>query len=302
MRYKFLLILIIVLSLATIHVASAQVSGRNRHPYTLSLIRMDVNDEENGTAIENYVAVYSQQTDSVIVYKWNKIDGEKPSKSTFWAKKDASVNSVRFLSSDGADIKVTFLPGNRIGIDHDVYFLNKPYYDFMKQKLLLEKSILDLSFFLKDGYGDYDSYLELLTRKNWRNQKENPDYKIITVDVKNKNNQTDDQFHHWRAVYTYNTAGILTAVSGQFYEKKLSLNNSFELVYQTRKNLDRSSVEITTYQNRKTLRDSAVVNWTQLSTAKDFHYSTKQSKLKILSIEQKPDNFEEITRLLDLKK
>jgi len=158
-----------------------------------------------------------------------------------------------------------------------------------------------LAFFLKDGYGDYDPYLEILTRKNWRNQKENPHHKIITVDVKNKNNQTDDQFHHWRAVYTYNTLGILKAVSGQYYDKKLSLNNSFELAYQTRKNLDRSSIEIQTYQNRKTLRDSAVFSWTQLSTAKDFHYSMKQTKLRLISVEQKPDNFKDIARLLGIK-
>ena len=299
MRYRLLLILTIVLSFATSKIANAQVAKNKR--YMLSLIRIDRNDEEDGKAIENYVAVFSHQNDSVIVYKWNEAQGDKPSKSTFWAKKNPSGNSVRFLSSDGASILVSFLTGHRIGVDTDIYLLNTAYYNFMKQKLLLETSVLDLAFFLKDGYGDYDPYLEILTRKNWRNQKENPHHKIITVDVKNKNNQTDDQFHHWRAVYTYNTLGILKAVSGQYYDKKLSLNNSFELAYQTRKNLDRSSIEIQTYQNRKTLRDSAVFSWTQLSTAKDFHYSMKQTKLRLISVEQKPDNFKDIARLLGIK-
>jgi len=300
MHYRFLLILIISISFITVQVTYAQVPKNQR--YTVSLIQMAVKDDEDASTIENYAAIFSQDTDTVIIYKWNKIDGEKPSRYTFWAEGNSIRNTIRFLSSDGADIKVTFLPASRIAIDHDVYFLNKPYYDFMKQKLLLEKSVLDLAFFLKDGYGDYDSNLEPLTRKNWRNQKENPAHKIISVDVKNKNHQTDDQFHRWTATYTYNAIGILKGITGQYYTKKLFLNTGSELIYHTDQNLDRTAIETRTYQNRKTLRDSVVVSWTQLSTAKDFHYSTKQSKLKILSVEQKPGNFLEITRLLDFKK
>jgi len=301
MRYSLFLILTVFLILSKTKIACAQVA-KNKLSYTLSLIRMDLNDEENGKTIENYVAAFSPQTDSVIIYKWNKTDGENPSKYTFWAKKDRSGNAIRFLSSDGADILVSFLTGHRLGVNADIYFLNAAYYDYLKQKLLLQKSVLDLAFFLKDGYGDYAPYLEILTGKNWRNQKENPDHKILSVEVKNKNYQTEDQYHQWRAVYTYNRSGILKAISGQYYDKKLFLINNNELVYKIRQNLDRSSIETETYQNRKTLRDSAVVNWTQLSTAKDFHYSITQLTLRLLSVEQKPANFEKICKLLNVNK
>ena len=63
---------------------------------------------------------------------------------------------------------MTFVENNTILVENDTYTLNNEYYKFLKQKIVVEKSILDLAFFLKDGYGDYYQALEPLN-KNWRN-------------------------------------------------------------------------------------------------------------------------------------
>lgn len=288
---------IILLVLFSISKVAAQSRESGVH-YTISYINQVIIDQQNGNDTENYAAVFSKGQDTVTVYKWSTRDSGKPMKINFWGDKSHSANTVSFLSSDGADIKVAFLKENKIRIDSDLYRVNKAYYDFLKQKLLIERSVLDLAFFIKEDYGDYAVSLEPLLHKNWRNQKENLKHRIIEVKVKNKNEQTDDQFHIWNAVYTYRSNGILQSIKGEYYHKKLISDTGGEIKYLVEKNLDRSYVKILARQNKKTLLDTFSVSWTQLSTAKEFHYARYQSKLKQIIADERPGNFSEIAKLL----
>lgn len=268
--------------------------------YTLSWIDQVVIDKQNGNDTENYVAIFSNVEDTVTIYKWSAKDSEKPLKVDFWGEREHAADVVTFLSSEGANIKVAFLKENQIRIDSDLYKVNKLYYDFLKRKLLIEKSAVDLAFFLKEGYGDYAVSLEPLLQKNWRNQRENSGYRIFGVQVKNKNEQTDDQYHRWNAVYTYTATGVLQSIKGEYYSKKLVSNTGTEVKYIIEKNLDRSSVKISATQNKKTLLDAISVDWTQFSTSKEFHYSKYQSKIKQITVDHKPGSFNEITKLFKI--
>lgn len=300
MRNRILLPLIIFFVFSIVKVSAQSQKGGTK--YTLSWIDRVVRDKANGNDTENYVGVFSYGQDTVTVYKWNNEGDGEPLKINFWGEKEHTADAVNFLSSEGAAIKVTFLKAQKILVDSDLYEVNKPYYNFLKQKLLVERSALDFAFFIKEGYGDYAVSLEPLLQKNWRNQRENPVHRIIGVKVKNKNEQTEDQFHLWNAVYTYTANGVLQSIKGEFYDKKLISNTAGEIKYLVEENLDRSYVKIKANQNKKTLFESFSVNWIQYSTAKEFQYSMYQSKLKQLSVDKKPENFDEAAKLLKIKK
>ena len=298
MRHRYLLPLIVFMLLLGSKV-NAQ-SQKNAGRYTLSWIDQVLIDKENGNDTAHYIALFSTVEDTVTVYKWNIKDGEKPLKIDFWGQRDHTANAVTFLSSEGANVKVSFLKENQIRVETDLYRVNRLYYNFLKQKLLVERSALDLAFFLKEGYGDYAVSLEPLLQKNWRNQQENPQHRIINVQVKNKNEQAEGQFHQWNAVYSYTTSGMLQNIKGEYYNKTLVGNTGADVKYQIEKNLDRSAVRISATQNKKTLMAAVSVNWTQLSTSKEFHYSKYQSRLKQISIDHKPLNFNEIAKLFKI--
>ena len=155
------------------------------------------------------------KNDSIIIYKINRDSNEK---FVFWFKKNKT-QSISLFSS-GEEIQITFGNDNNIIVDNDIYNVNKKYYDYLKLKILSEGSALDLAFFLKDGYGDYAQLLEPLN-KNWRNQRENNDFKILKAVIKNRDNQTDEQFFNYTINYKYNKTGKLLAISGQNrYNKK----------------------------------------------------------------------------------
>lgn len=135
------------------------------------------------------------KNDSIIIYKINRDSNEK---FVFWFKKNKT-QSISLFSS-GEEIQITFGNDNNIIVDNDIYNVNKKYYDYLKLKILSEGSALDLAFFLKDGYGDYAQLLEPLN-KNWRNQRENNDFKILKAVIKNRDNQTDEQFFNYTINY-----------------------------------------------------------------------------------------------------
>lgn len=298
MRNRYLLTFGVFM-LVLVSKVDAQTQKNAAH-YTLSWIDQVLTDKQNGNDTENYIAIFSTVEDTVTVYKWRIKDGEKPLKIDFWGQRDHTADAVTFLSSEGANVKVSFLKENQIRVDSDLYRVNKLYYNFLKQKLLVERSALDLAFFVKEGYGDYAVSLEPLLQKNWRNQRENQGHRIIGVQVKNKNEQADGQFHRWNAVYTYTTSGMLQNIKGEYYNKKLVGNTGTDVKYQIEKNLDRSAVKIRATQNKKTLLDAVSVDWTQFSTSKEFHYSKYQSKLKQISIDHKPGSFNEVAKLFKI--
>ena len=296
-RVFLMLAMFIAGSITAIQAQIKKTSGA----YTVSWISEVIRDKENGNDVENAIALSTKTGDSLTVYQWLASNREKPVRIVFWGEKKEKSNSIEFLSSAGGKLKVTFLPANKVSIDSDMYILNPGYYSFLRQKLLSEKSILDLAFFLKDGYGDYAVYLAPIVQKNWRNQKEKPRYKILEVQVKNKNEQTDDQFHRWKAIYKYKTNGELQSITGEFYKKKLISNTGKEVRYLVERILDRSDIKEMVVKNQHTLFDSVAVNWTQYSTSKEFYYTKFQNKLKVISVTKKPGSFEELAKLLKIK-
>lgn len=300
MRNRFLLTFIIF-AVSILPEVTAQIKNSSKL-YSVSWINQVVIDKENGNRLENYIAVFSKTEDSLTVYKWITHSKEKPEKIVFWTERSGKPDGVRFLSTGGADVKVTFLKENKVLVDSDLYVVNASYYDFLRQKIMVEKSVLDLAFFVKDGYGDYAVDLEPLMQKNWRNQRENLKHRIIEVNVKNKNEQTDDQFHNWKAFYKYKMNGELESIIGEYYKKKLEIGHGKRVKYLTERNLDRSYIREYSFQNPKTLLDSVSVNWTQFSTAKEFHYTEYQTKLRLISTLRKPESYDEAVKLFQIKK
>lgn len=250
--------------------------------------------------INNFIGVFSNANDTVTVYKLKEDLTEKPEKFTFWSKKSNN-QSITFYCSGQDDVKVTFANQNNIIVNNDIYTVNNEYYKFLKQKILVECSVLDLAFFLKDGYGDYSQALEPLN-KNWRNQKENNIFKIIKAQIKNRNFQTDNQFFTYRINYKYNKNGVLLSVSGEnSFNKNFVKQNNKHVIYTINRSInERASDNEYLYKNKKTLFDSISGSWIQNSTVRTSYYTKYQSKLKFARVNKKPKSVDEILKILAL--
>lgn len=255
-----------------------------------------------GEKTEKFIGVFPEKSDTVIVYKLNPDSIEDSEKFSFWSKKSDETNSIIFdCSESDEDIKITFKEQNNIIVNKDAYLVNKEYYSFLKQKILIEKSILDLAFFLKDGYSDYLQFLEPLN-KNWRNQKENNKYKIIYAIIKNKNNQTDDKHFNYKIDYNYNKKGMLQSISGEeSFKKEFVDENNKYFIYKIEKSInERATILQDLYLNKKTLFDSIVGSYEQYSNSKTTFFTKYQSKLKTKSVYSKPKNIQETLQLLEI--
>lgn len=254
-----------------------------------------------GKRTEKFIGIFPKENDTITIYKLNDDLKEKPEKFSFWSKKDNKSNSITFYFLEQEDVKVTFGNQNNIIVNNDTYIVNDEYYRFLKQKILVESSILDLTFFLKDGYGDYAQSLEPLN-KNWRNQKENNTHKIISAKIKNKNFQTDDQFFNYKFDYKYAKNGVLQSVSGEnSFNKNFVKENSKYLIYSINRSFnERATNNEYLYKNKKTLFDSIIGNRVRNSNATTYYYTRYQSKLKIISTNNKPKNFKEICKFFKL--
>lgn len=246
----------------------------------------------------NYIGLFPKKNDTVIIYKLKDNLKEKPEKLSFWSKKNNN-QSITFYCSEQDDLKITFSNQNNIIVNTDTYTVNSEYYIFLKQKILVEKSILDLSFFLKDGYGDYSQTLEPLN-KNWRNQKENKNHKIIMVKNNNKNFQTDNQFFKYKINYKYNKNGYLQSISGENrFNKNFVKQNNKHIVYSIENIInERSTENLYLYTNKKTLFDSIIGTREIFSSASTYHYKKYQTKLKISYIDKKPKNIQKFLKVL----
>ncbi|WP_337966800.1 hypothetical protein [uncultured Flavobacterium sp.] len=255
----------------------------------------------DGERTENFIGVFLEKQDTVTVFKLNQDSDENPEKFSFWSKKKSN-QSITFYCSTGDAIKVTFSNQNNILVNNDTYQVNKEYYGFLKQKILVEKSILDLTFFLKDGYGDYEQSLEPLN-KNWRNQKEDPRFKILKAKIKNKNYQTDDQFFNYNFTYKYDKNGTLKNISGEnSFNKNLVKEDPKYIVYAVNRSVNERALDNEyVYQNKKTFFDSIVGNRVLYSNATAYYYTKYQSELKIKVVNSKPKNIQEIIAILDVK-
>lgn len=300
------MVLLIIVSCLTLSFCISNPE-KNNSDYTLAFVKeiyVDKgtgNDEEKD--IRDFVGVFPKSNDTITVYQLNSDLTEKPQIFSYWVK-NKNNNSVVFKCSESEeDIKVIFDKNNIIRVDNDIYTINNEYYKFLKQKILIENSVLDLAFFLKDGYGDYSQSLEPLN-KNWRNQKENNSYKIISAKIKNRNYQTDDQFFEYKIHYTYRKNGQLKSISGNNRYNKVFVkeNNTYvEYSINDGKN-ERSSSSEELYKNKKTLFDSISGNSTQNSIVETSYFLKYQSKLKLLDATQKPKNLEQALKLLKIER
>ncbi len=259
--------------------------------------------EGEGIIEENFIGIFPKENDTITIYKLNDDLKEKPEKFSFWSKKDNKASSITFYCSKQDDVKVTFGNQNNIIVNNDTYIINKEYYNFLKQKILVESSILDLTFFLKDGYGDYAQSLEPLN-KNWRNQKENNTHKIINAKIQNKNNQTHDQFFNYKFNYKYNKNGVLQSVLGEnSFNKNFIKENKKHFIYTVERSINERAIDNEyLYKNKKTLFDSIVGTREKYSNATTYYYTKYQSKLKTLTINTIPKNIEEMLKTLKIDK
>ena len=288
---------------------------KNEDSYTIAFVKEVYVDKGNyvhndltdsiytkgdGERVENFIGVFSEKQDTIIVYKLNQDLNEKPEKNSFWSKKKNN-KSITFYCSMGDDIKIIFSGLNNIIVNNDTYQVNKEYYNFLKQKILIENSVLDLAFFLKDGYGDYEQFLKPLS-KNWRNQHEDNRFKIIKAKIKNKNYQTDNQFFTYNFTYKYDRNGLIESVLGEnSFNKKIVEKNSKYIVYAINRSInERASENEYLYQNKKTLFDSIVGNRVQYSNGTVYYYSKYQSQLKTKIRHYKPKNIQEIIEFLNI--
>lgn len=258
------------------------------------------NDEKD---VRNFIGVFPKSNDTITVYQLNSDLTETPQVFSYWIS-NRSNNSIVFKCSEsGQNIKVGFDKNNVVTVDNDIYTINKEYYTFLKQKILIENSVLDLVFFLKDGYGDYSQVLEPLN-KNWRNQKENRSHKIISAKVKNRNYQTDNDFFQYKIDYAYRGNGQLKSISGanRYHKTFVEENDTYSKYSIEDEKNERSSSNEELYKNKKTLFDSLSGSWTQNSTAKTFKFLKYQSKLKVIDVTQKPKNLDEVIKLLKVEK
>ncbi|MBS7253676.1 hypothetical protein [Flavobacterium branchiicola] len=303
MKKIFILVILSGLTLSFCISNSEKINSN----YTLAFAK-EINIEKglNGNEekdIRNFIGIFSKNNDTTTVYQLNSDLTEKPQLFSYWVK-NKNIDSVVFTCSESdQNIKVIFDNNNNVKVENDIYNVNDEYYKFLKQKILIENSILDLAFFLKDGYGDYSQSLEPLN-KNWRNQKENNLFRIISAKVKNRNYQTDNQFFEYKMIYEYKKNGELQSISSNNrFNKVLVKENKTYTIYsiEDEKN-ERSSSSAELYKNKKTLFDSISGNYTQNSIVKTSHFVKYQSKLKILDISQKPNNLEEIIKLLKIER
>jgi hypothetical protein len=276
----------------------------NGNQFIVALVQYKYIDKssktENGTSTTNFIGIFPKENDTVTIYKLKEDLKEKPEKFTFWSKKSNN-QSITFYCSGQDDMKITFANQNNIIVNNDIYTVNNEYYNFLKQKIVVEKSILDLAFFLKDGYGDYSQTLEPLN-KNWRNQKENNIFKIIKAKIKNRNFQTDDQFFTYRINYKYNKNGILVSASGEnsFNKKFIKQNDKYDIYSINRSINERASDNEYLYKNKKTLLDSVIGTREIFSNATTYYYTKYQSKLKFARVDEKPKSINEILKILAL--
>ncbi len=269
----------------------------------LKEIYINKGEQENNKGekeTRNFIGIFPKSNDTIKIYKFNNEERENLELFSFWSNKKGN-NSIIFFCS-GNEIKVIFENQNKIIIDNDIYTVNNEYYSFLKQKILEENSILDLVFFVKDGYGDYSELLEPLN-KNWRNQKENNSHKIISANIKNKNYQTDDQYFNYKFIYKYDENGVLKSIDGENrYNKKL-INDKGKYIQYSISNgeNERSFTSQNLFKNKRTLFDSITGNTEQYSISKTTYYTTYQSELKTIVINKKPKSIDEIIKILDVK-
>lgn len=293
-------ILTTTIVLASVFLLSFCMSKFAAEKYTIVFVQ-EIVIENGEKTIDNFYGVFPQKKDTITIYKTAADDGkhiEKQYQYTF--KKSANnPNSIDFFYKEDNQIPekihISF-ENNNVKINEDVYKVNASYFNYLKQKVATENSIMDIAILAKDGLGDYSQLLEPLT-KNWNNLKLDTNFQLLELNTKNKNYQTDSQFFEHKIKYTYDKKGNLISAKSENFNKKKESDNQKFLKYSITKNDERSSSDLELYQNKKTLFDSISVNWEQNSTQKEYAFIKYQTTLKTLKLNKLPKKANDIIPL-----
>lgn len=252
--------------------------------------------EKGAKTTENYYAVFYPNNDTVVIYQ-TAIDDEnrleKKYQYTIGTNSKNSNSIALILKEDDQSpekLKVAF-EKNAVLINDDIYKVNEAYFKFLKQKVLVEKSILEIANLAKDGLGDYAELLKPIN-KNWSKSSRNKKFQLLSVTTKNKNYQTENQYFKQHVTYTYDKLGDLEKAESESFNKVKTDETPKFIKYKIQKSEDRAASEIELYQNKKTHLDSISVQWEQFSTAKEFSYIRYQSNLETKFSKTKPSENE----------
>ena len=270
----------------------------NIQKYKISYLQ-DVTIEDGNKTIENYYAVFPQNNDTVIVYKTATDDVGRFERKYQYTFENIKSNEITFVFQQNQEsaekLKIAF-EKNILFINDDIYKVNDAYYNYLKQKVLTEKSILEIVYLAKEGLGDCAVLLEPLN-KNWNAVQSDKNFRLISIDIKNKNHQTDDQYFQQQVKYDYDKSGNFVKADSENFKKVKNSETAKFVKYHISKNDERVSSEIELYQNKKTALDSISVKWEQFSTSKEYNYIKYQSNLKTKSVDKKPKADKEIVAL-----
>lgn len=252
--------------------------------------------EDGAKTTENYYAVFYPNNDTVVIYQTGIDDEnrfEKKYQYTTGANSKNPNSIALVLNEDDQSpekLRVAF-EKNTVLINDDIYKVNEAYFKFLKQKVLVEKSILEIANLAKDGLGDYAELLKPIN-KNWSKSSRNKKFQLLSVTTKNKNYQTENQYFKQHVTYTYDKLGDLEKAESESFNKVKTDETTKFIKYKIQKSDDRAASEIELYQNKKTLLDSISVQWEQFSTAKEFSYIRYQSNLETKFSKTKPSENE----------
>lgn len=256
---------------------------------------------QNGESLENrtvqMIALFSKQKDTLTIFSLDSENyREVDQKNTYTSIKINEKSRVFLISKYKDSLKVEFNKNNQIKVENDIYTVNNSYYNYLKQKILQEGSIIDFIDLIDDGYGDYCYYLHPLIDYKWTNEKPSGDFKIINVLV-NTQSTSSDMIYSWNVSYNNGVNGF-----GDYFKKTLvDENKKFKVfdVYHTNQRISDSKI---IYTNKETLLDSISGTWEAYSKsmAKYYiEYTQYQSKLEIVETEKPPKDIESMLKLFN---
>ncbi|MFB9057235.1 hypothetical protein ACFFU9_10840 [Mariniflexile ostreae] len=266
--------------------------------YTESVINNDsVSSIDKIKSVENVVAVFSKKKDTVTTYVYDSEHYQGSIGIRKFTSIKTNKNNRFFISEFFRDtVKVSFEEASRIGVNKDIYTVSKPYYSFLKEKILKEGSILHFVSLIKDGYGDYCALFSPLIDYRWTKTRTDVAYKILQVLVTNEDFQSSDgRLNTWKIVYKNDAA------KGKYFEKCFLEENKKYKVYKTEYDNERFHVSTTVFSNTKTLLDSVSASWESYGQNMEKYqidYQKKQTKLDLLKTHENPKNLNEIIKIL----
>lgn len=219
------------------------------------------------------IFLFNALKDTILIYDYqNDTLKHNNTKSPFIisSKKRKSNNEriISFFRNNGIkkdqekdSLLISFEKNNIVKINTDEYFLDKEYYDFLKNKVLSESAIIEVAYLLKDNLGDYPIAVDLLN-KNWEIKEPSFKGKILKAKIKTLRGQAD-MIDNWNVDYKYSSTNkmkfvIKKSTEGEIgFEKRLINESEKYDTYKRFRNIeDRLITEDTVFYNKKDNTDS----------------------------------------------